>query len=156
MTHAELAALFSYDPATGVLLRKSTGRPAGSPHGNGYLRVNIKGAMVYAHRIAFILYFGFEPEFIDHKDGNRANNIINNLRSCTKAQNNKNKKKRRHGSSKYIGVSFCRHSGRWRAQLVVDGRRINIGRFDTEIEAARAYDKTVIQHNGDYVRVNYA
>lgn len=154
MTRDELAALFDYDPLSGILMRKSTGRPAGSPHGNGYLRVNINGLMLYAHRIAFVLHFGYEPEFVDHRNGNRGYNVATNLRDCTQAQNNKNKAKRRNARSPFIGVSFCKSTGRWRAQFRMDGKPVSIGRFNSEIEAARAYDETALAHNGEFARVN--
>lgn len=151
-----LRELFSYDPETGELFRKRTGKACGSPHGNGYLRVNINGVMMYAHRIAFALHNGYMPEFVDHRDGKRDNNVASNLRDATRTQNNQSKLKRSDGiTSRFIGVSFDLRTSRWRAQLTSAGKRVNIGRFDTQEEAAKAYDFAVLRHNGKFAKTNY-
>lgn len=52
-----------------------------------------------------------------------------------------------------IGVSLDK--GRWRAYIQVNGRQINLGRFNTEAEAGRAYDKAAIEHHGDKAKLNF-
>jgi hypothetical protein len=151
-----LRELFTYDPDTGVLTRLSTGKPCGSPNGNGYLRVNIQGTMEYAHRIAFALHHGYVPDTVDHRDHVRTNNRAYNLRDCSKHQNNKSKSKRSNArTSDFIGVSFDTQTGRWRAQITVNGKHVSIGRFDEEETAAHAYDEAARKYNGEFAKTNY-
>jgi hypothetical protein len=89
---------------------------------------------------------------VDHVDGNRLNNIKTNLRIVSKSQNNQNKPKQNESSSKYFGV--CRRqygSGTvsFTAGLMIEGKRLHIGNFKNEIEAAEAFDIFVLQLN-DY------
>jgi hypothetical protein len=79
---------------------------------------------------------------VDHKDNNKSNNDINNLRLATHRQNSQNIKPR--GKSKYIGVHWFKHAQKWHAQYR-DGKQKHIGYYTTELDAARAYDETIIQ-----------
>lgn len=95
----------------------------------------------------------------DHKDLNRLNNTRENLRVATPSQNqhNRNKLKGRLGSaptSKYKGVSFCKQTKRWIVQICFKDKRIHIGRFDSELEAAQAYNKKAIDLYGQYANTN--
>lgn len=58
------------------------------------------------------------------------------------------------GTSAYKGVSLCRRTGRWRAQIWVGGRHRHLGRFDTEEAAAAAYNAAAIEVWGDHARLN--
>ncbi len=72
---------------------------------------------------------------VDHINRNRLDNTRGNLRVVTAAQNAQNMPSR--GRSRYRGVSFDTQHGLWRAQGQVAGRRVRLGRFATELEAAR-------------------
>ncbi|WP_319931784.1 HNH endonuclease signature motif containing protein [Xenorhabdus santafensis] len=79
LTFEEVSELFSYDPESGLILRKVTtsnqakkGDVVGSVHSLGYLRVTIKGSRYYNHRIAWLLHYGYWPSGqVDHIDGNK-------------------------------------------------------------------------------------
>ena len=88
---------------------------------------------------------------VDHKDHNGLNNQKSNLRICTKSQNNTYRKNVR-GVSKYRGVS--RHGKGWQSQLSKDWKKIYIGKFATEIEAAIAYNKKALELHGEFAKLN--
>lgn len=92
---------------------------------------------------------------VDHIDGNRLNNRRSNLRIVTHQQNTWNRGKYSNNTSGFLGVTLCKQTGRWRAQLCQSGRRIRIGRFSTPEEAARAYDALAFQLRGDFARLNF-
>jgi hypothetical protein len=91
----------------------------------------------------------------DHKDGNGLNNQRSNLRAATNSQNAANRDKMRTGTSGYKGVTFDRQTGRWKAQVTVDGRNRHLGRYDTAEEAARAYDRVALEAFGSFARINF-
>jgi len=86
---------------------------------------------------------------IDHKNGNMADNSIENLRWCNHSQNNRNRKKWEGTSSRFIGVSFHKQTNKWLAQCSLNGKQKHIGRYKTEIEAAEAYNNFVRENNLD-------
>ena len=90
---------------------------------------------------------------VDHKNGDGLDNSRSNLRIATKAQNGQNKTKRKGTSSQYKGV--CLHkSGKWVAAIVVNGKRVHLGCYAAEQEAARAYDAAATTHFGEFAFTN--
>lgn len=91
---------------------------------------------------------------VDHKNRNPLDNRKSNLRICTHAQNQRNKTKmKRKGQSKYRGVYLAKNK-KWIASIRVDGKIIALGRFDTEDQAANAYNIAAIKHWGEYANLN--
>jgi len=97
-----------------------------------------------------------EPKgmFIDHRDGNSLNNRKSNLRICTPAQNVLNRGCMG-GSSGYKGVSSLKKLNKWKAEITFKGRRIHIGHFEDEIDAAKAYDKKAKELFGEFAYLNF-
>jgi len=151
-----------YSPDTGVLiwkLRNSNrcvvGREAGFVNPLGYRCLGFRGKQYLSHRVAWLLYYRSWPSgFIDHKDGNRSNNKIDNLRLCTKSQNNRNRMITG-GSSKYKGVCWDSSKGLWMASIYLDGKNKYLGRFTSEREAAGTYDAAAKEHFGEWARLNF-
>jgi len=97
--------------------------------------------------IAGILKPGPGKYEIDHIDGNGLNNTRNNLRWTTHSENllNLHHQRRKDCSSQYIGVYYIKRLNKWGANITVKGKRETIGFFDTEIQAAKAYDNRKIE-----------
>lgn len=91
---------------------------------------------------------------IDHINHNGLDNKKSNLRICTRSQNQPNQKAKKH-SSKYKGVSWHKASKKWQAMIVYNNRQIYIGLFDSEIEAAKAYDKKALELFGEFACLNF-
>ena len=89
---------------------------------------------------------------IDHRDGNITNNRWNNLRRATASQNNANRRRPRHNTSGYKGVSFRRDSGKWSATIGRDGKIIHLGIFATPQEAHEVYVKAARKLFGEFAR----
>lgn len=92
-------------------------------------------------------------ESVDHIDGDGLNNCRANLRLATKSQNMMNARVRRDSTSGYRGVSYCRYTGRWQANIKKNGKRTFLGRFDTPEQAAEAYRQAADRLFGEYRRI---
>lgn len=88
---------------------------------------------------------------IDHKNGNGLDNRKVNLRRCNSSQNSGNTRKHTDGASRFKGVHFHKRRGRWCAMI----RHKHIGLYDTEEDAAVAYDKEAAKVFGEFARMNF-
>ncbi len=91
---------------------------------------------------------------VDHIDGNSLNNRKTNLRICTQAQNIHNSRPRRNRSSKYKGVFWNKVNKKWSVSIRKGDKRIYLGGFDDEIEAALAYDRKAEELFGEFAYLN--
>lgn len=91
---------------------------------------------------------------VDHADGNGLNNVRENLRIADKSKNAMNSCKRGGCSSKYKGVYFRKDRNKWQAYINLEGKRTSLGCYDTEIEAAMAYNKSALQLHREFARLN--
>ncbi len=92
----------------------------------------------------------------DHINGNSLDNRKANLRSATRQQNCWNSRKRRPKSlSKYKGVSRNKRGRPWKAQLIVDGKRMYFGCFNEEKQAAKVYDAAAKKYYGEFAALNF-
>jgi hypothetical protein len=92
---------------------------------------------------------------VDHINGERLDNRKENLRAVTSKQNAQNRKPRKNSSSKYKGVVFDKKSGKYQAQIKVDGKSKYLGQYEKEEAAARAYDKASRDEWGAYAYQNF-
>jgi hypothetical protein len=92
---------------------------------------------------------------VDHIDGNRANNCRANLRVCTRSQNCRNSRKRGGVSSVYKGVGYDKRKRKWYAKCQYQGEPVWLGFFDSEADAARAYDCMAVELFGEFARLNF-
>ena len=91
--------------------------------------------------------------YVDHIDGNKSNNLSVNLRWCTPSQNMMNRGKvEGKTSSQFKGVTKVRR--KWRADIQVSGKRVYLGYFQTEHDAARAYNDAARMYHKDFAKLN--
>lgn len=156
-----LRALFYY--RDGILFNKvSRGsakkdNKAGYIAEDGYQRIRVDGKYYYVHRLVWFLKTSKEiPDdlFIDHIDGNRLNNSFENLRLASSQENQYNKFRQINGTSQYKGVWYDNIKGYWKASIRLSEKRLYIGQFDTELEAALAYDRVAKGVQGKFAKLN--
>ena len=146
LTSKRLHEVLSYDPCSGVFSwnvgRRGTAGPgsvAGTSWGGRYINIRIDGQSHQAHRLAWFYVNNVWPDGdIDHIDGNKKNNRIENLRSVTRTVNQQNIRKAYSGN-KCGMLGVYRQKNRWIAEIVVNGIRNRLGSFDTPELAHHAY-----------------
>jgi hypothetical protein len=153
LTAERLRELYSYDPETGLFAAVNPEATA-FWQDHGYMRAMIDGKKYYAHRLAWLFVTGEWPlHVVDHEDLDGLNNRWRNIRNATRSDNQANRSITTGSKTGIKGVSLCRSTGRYRADIQVRGKRINLGRSDT-IEGAKAlYDAAAEKHFGKFARV---
>lgn len=165
LTLTRVHAALSYDPATGVFAwryqpgrgHKRAGSVAGHLHATtGYVTIWLDGASYLAHRLAWFYVHGEWPAvYLDHTNGNQADNCLRNLREATQQQNSANQHRLRPANkSGFRGVSFRRETGKWRAVLKVGRKQRSLGCFSTPQQAKAAHDAAFRQQFGEYANTN--
>lgn len=159
-----LKQCFRYDSSTGLLYRKrrpiehfktvrafsaSNARltidPVGvvgvNKNGKKYMRVNLridgKNKFYLVHRVAWAIENGFEPEFIDHINGNGLDNRLKNLRNVSVTENNRNMRLFKSNTTGRVGV-YDNKNGKWVCYIWDKKKQINLGTFETFNEAVAA------------------
>ena len=121
--------------------RTSAGDAAGTFNHDGYLRVGFKRKMVFAHRIVWLLTHGAWPDGeIDHINGVRSDNRVENLRVVSRKENMQNQRiAHKNSKAKALGVRKTQNSttDRWYASIGVNGATKYLGVADS-VEAAQA------------------
>lgn len=93
-------------------------------------------------------------EMVDHIDGNGLNNKRDNLRICTCHQNILNSKSKENATSKFKGVKYNNRLKKWIARISYNYQSYLIGEYDTENEAALAYNQKAIELHKGFARLN--
>jgi len=146
VTIERLKEVMRYEPETGRLEWKvrischNPGEHAGCVKMDGYVYVNLDKNRMFGHRMAWALYYGRWPEHqLDHINGVRSDNRIENLREVTGSVNQHNRRDmiRKNGSLK--GTSFRKKIGLWKAEIIIDGKRFHLGMFPSEKAAHEMY-----------------
>ena len=120
---------------------------------NGYPSIWLDGKrkIQYLHRLVMDAPKKVQ---VDHIDGNKLDCRRTNLRLCTHAGNMRNCRMRKNNTSGRKGVSWHRKSGKWQAQIRVNGKLIHIGLFEFPDEAATAYDQAAMKLHGEFALTN--
>lgn len=168
LTQEYVRSLFHYDPETGgfrwrprpirddkgqwdeLWNARYAGQIAGYVSKHGYTVIGVNNSQYYAHRLAWLYVYGETPGEIDHKDRNRSNNSISNLRPATRLQNMQNKSIGRDNTSGIKGVHLHKPNGKWCARISRNGKRHVLGYFDDIRDAAASYRRASLEIYGEF------
>jgi len=141
-TPKTLNEIFEY--RDGSLYRKQ-GQFAGYAeykHHTGYNLVFVKGKQMRSHRVIFAMHKGYLPQQVDHINGIKTDNRIENLRAATNQQNQYNAKIPLTNKSGFKNVSWEKQSGKWCVSIRINKKPVRLARFD-DIELADLYAQEV-------------
>jgi hypothetical protein len=141
--------LLKYEPDTGLLRWSEhqgnfsrVGAIAGGKTNRGYIHVKVNGTKLLAHRIAWYMTYKVVPDHIDHINGNKVDNRLCNLRSCTASENAMNRTKlATNNTSGHTGVVWNKKLGKWTAAIRFKGESRHLGVFLSYAEAVTAREE---------------
>jgi hypothetical protein len=108
------------------------GKIAGSIHKHGYRIISVHGRQYKVHRLMFLYHHGYIPEFIDHINGIKDDNRIENLREATRTQNYQNRFVQKNNTFGVKGVSKQKNSPNWRCRISYGGRLHELAGFKSK------------------------
>lgn len=126
--------------------------------GGGYARrtvyTGIKNSQsaVLMHRIINKTPTGFHT---DHINADKLDNRKINLRNAHSHENQGNARKLCKSSSRYKGVAWHDASSKWSVQIGINRKRMHLGIFDDELDAAKCYDVHAVKYFGEFARLNF-
>ncbi len=159
LTQDKVRALFEY--RDGALFWKvqvtnsiCVGQKAGtSVNDAGYNIIGVNRKTTRLHRIIFLYHHGYLPSKIDHIDGNRANNAIENLRPATNEENSRNTRISKRNKSGVKGVCWASHVNKWMVQVRHGNSNKYLGLYEdielaelVAIEARNKFHKEYANH----------
>lgn len=117
----------------------------------GYAVCNINGQTGHMHRLILQSKFG---EFTDHINGNPLDNRKSNLRVCNHSQNGANQVAKKKNKTGFKGVHWSKTRKKFCAQIQVNQKMFNLGRYSSATDAAIAYNKAATKAWGKFARLN--
>jgi hypothetical protein len=137
-TQSDFNGAFDYDPVSGDLIKRKSGRLITNCDRYGYLRTSVNRVGLLAHRVAFLMHYGYLPRQIDHINHKKDDNRIDNLRPATHDQNHKNKPLFKNNRSGHNGVYFCNKTQKWKSFIYLNNKSIHLGYYDLIEDAIKA------------------
>lgn len=162
ITQSILQYFLNYDASTGVFVwrnkpnrRITVGGIASCQKRDGhYLVIGLKGKSHLAHRLAWLYEYNEMPDCeIDHINGNKQDNRISNLRTCSSSENKCNRPMSAKNTSGFKGVSFCKRENKFRAYIKKDKKYISLGYFNNAEDAYSAYCAAASCMHGEYAHM---
>jgi hypothetical protein len=147
LTQTYLHSVFKYENGQLYWIGNRQGakkdKPISSKVGHGYLGCMLDGKHYLLHRLIYLYVHGHMPDGdVDHINGNRSDNRIENLRVVTKKGNQQNMRKAYSTSkSGLLGAFYKQKTKKWHSSICVSGKRFYLGTFNSPDEAHKAYIK---------------
>ena len=146
---------FKYDSNEGSLVYKKIPKGVSKSKLNceagtknmGYRSIQIKGKAYLAHRLIWFCEKGYQPEYIDHINGNKLDNRLSNLRSVSYIENNKNAAMRSDNKSGQTGVCWCKRELSWRVTININKKQKHIGMYKDLQEAIEVRKEAEIKYD---------
>lgn len=135
-----------------IATRAKKNNKAGSLYDTGYLMVGIKGQYYAIHRIIFMMHNGYLPTEVDHIDGNKLNNCIENLRAASISQNAHNRKISATNTSGVKNISWSKARQKWIVNVFANGKQNYIGGFDNIELADLVAQEARNKYHGKFAR----
>lgn len=160
ITAEELEKLLKCNQETGELIWKISvaknvklGDIAGSLQKSGYIRIRIQGRYYLAHRLVWLYHNREFPNgMLDHINGNRSDNRLENLRECTRSENMMNRKCNTNNISRCKGVSWNIGVNKYQATIGLNNKQKHLGYFLTKEEASEVYNNFAKIYYGKFYR----
>ncbi len=157
ITQAELHEIFYYQDGNLIYKKKrwkgNAGQIAGSLDGKGYLRIRINWVRYSIHRLIWLYHYGkFPKKLLDHIDGNRLNNKIENLREASYYENNINCVKQSNNTSGYKNITWNKEKQKWQVKCNSYGKKYHAGYFVNLNDAIEAAVKLREKVHGNFAK----
>ena len=153
-----LNELFTYD--SGNIYWKSKSHPnsciklgtmAGSLNSDGYRVVKISGITWGVHRVIWVMHYGdFEDKLVEHKNRDKLDNRIENLRLSDYKENGYNRGKNKSNTTNFKGVCFHKQAKKFQASIKINYKQIHLGLYATAEEASVAYENAAQKLHGEF------
>jgi hypothetical protein len=147
----------NYDSKTGVFTwdknskRTTAGKECGCIDKDGYIIIKFENKSYRSARLAWFIHYGYWPkDQIDHKNRNKKDNRICNLRECTRSQNSANIKNSKKISKTKRGVFYCNRDKMFIVNITKEGKKEYSEYFKTEQEARDAYKRKHVELHGKF------
>lgn len=160
LSQARLREILNYDADTGVFTYRvlrghmMPGDVAGSINKDGYVTIRVCRRVCLAHRLAWFYVTGAWPvKFIDHKNGVKTDNRLDNLREADEFINQQNIRRapRNKKSSPLLGARWRKDSHMWRSSITINGKNKSLGMFETDADAHEFYLLAKVMCHPGYV-----
>ena len=156
-TKDELHALFEYRDGVIYTRRRQgslkAGKAVGSINSNGYLVTSVNKRPIRVHRLIFLMHYGYLPPMLDHINGNKLDNRIENLRAATPRQNHQNRDARVTNTSGERNVVWHKRSERWRVVFWAGGKQRQFGTYTDFTHAVQRARQIRKELHGEFARI---